>query len=105
MYAGRIVESMPAAELRRGAAHPYTRALVAAVEDLTASHDRPLRTLPGAPPAAGDTPAGCSFAPRCGAATAQCHDAPPPWTRLSDGHQTACWHPQVATAMSAGSLR
>ena len=34
MYAGRIVEDLPAADLRNRAQHPYTRALVAAVPDM-----------------------------------------------------------------------
>ena len=34
MYAGRIVEDLPAADLLTGARHPYTRALLAAVPDM-----------------------------------------------------------------------
>ena len=49
MYAGRIVEDLPAAELPTGARHPYTRALVAAVPDMDTDRDRPLAVIPGRP--------------------------------------------------------
>ena len=42
MYAGRIVEDLPAAELATAARHPYTRALAAAVPDMRTDLDRPL---------------------------------------------------------------
>ncbi len=46
MYAGRIVEDLPAADLATAARHPYTRALIAAVPDMdtdivAAARDRP----------------------------------------------------------------
>ena len=40
MYAGRIVEDLPAADLPTGARHPYTRALLAAVPDMDTDRDR-----------------------------------------------------------------
>ena len=42
MYAGRIVEEASVDTVLGGAAHPYTRALVAAVPDMT---DRPRSSL------------------------------------------------------------
>ncbi|NEC66437.1 ATP-binding cassette domain-containing protein, partial [Streptomyces sp. SID9727] len=50
MYAGTIVEALPVGRLAAGARHPYTRALVASVPDLTADRGRPLPTVEGAPP-------------------------------------------------------
>ena len=49
MYAGRIVEDLPAAELATGSRHPYTRALVAAVPDMDTDLDQPLAVIPGPP--------------------------------------------------------
>ncbi len=49
MYAGRVVEELPAEDLRTLARHPYTRALVAAVPDLETDLDRPLAVIPGLP--------------------------------------------------------
>ncbi|WP_066941866.1 dipeptide/oligopeptide/nickel ABC transporter permease/ATP-binding protein [Microtetraspora fusca] len=88
MYAGRVVEELTVAELRR-ARHPYTRALIAATPDLTTDRDKPLATIPGQPPSPFDDPDGCAFAPRCAAATSACRTTRP---LLEDG--IACLHPQ-----------
>ena len=68
MYAGRIVEQAPVAMLLREPRHAYTRGLLDSVP-LAGHARRPLRPIAGAPPAPGDRPPGCSFAPRCGYAT------------------------------------
>ncbi|HLV57390.1 MAG TPA: dipeptide/oligopeptide/nickel ABC transporter permease/ATP-binding protein [Natronosporangium sp.] len=93
MYAGRVVEDLPAAGLAH-ARHPYTRALVASVPDLDTDRERPLATIPGRPPepVAGRT--GCAFAPRCRYATGQCRTRDPHLVTRSDGHAVACWHPR-----------
>jgi peptide/nickel transport system permease protein len=93
MYAGRIVEELNAAELSE-AAHPYTRALLAAVPDMSTSRDHPLAAIPGQPPAVGDEPPGCAFAPRCRFATERCRAEAPPLSALDAGHRAACWHPR-----------
>jgi peptide/nickel transport system permease protein len=65
MYAGRIVEELPTAELFTSARHPYTTALLAAVPDLETDREAPLAVIPGRPPEPGEIGAGCPFAPRC----------------------------------------
>ncbi|MGI8867420.1 MAG: dipeptide/oligopeptide/nickel ABC transporter permease/ATP-binding protein [Mycobacteriales bacterium] len=102
MYAGRIVETLPADELRTAARHPYTRALVASVPELTVARDRPLATIAGRPPEPAAMPPGCAFAPRCAFTDHQCITDRPPLAALPDGltdghvdgRQLACWHPQ-----------
>ena len=37
-------------------------------------------------------PEGCSFAPRCGFATAECRAQVPPLSEHRPGHWVACWH-------------
>ena len=63
MYAGRIIESAPKAELFRHPLHAYTRSLL---KSIPASHAKgePLYTIPGLPPDLSHPPAGCSFHPR-----------------------------------------
>lgn len=95
MYAGRIVEELPVDLLASTAAHPYTRALAAAVIPLDADKGRPLPALRGAPPVPGAT-TGCAFAPRCDSATALCGDRRPDLSRLGAGHKVACWHPRLS---------
>jgi oligopeptide/dipeptide ABC transporter ATP-binding protein len=89
MYAGRIVEDLPAAELTTAARHPYTRALLAAVPDLETPLDEPLAVIPGRPVDPARMPSGCAFAERCGFASDRCRDEDPPLVG-----QVACWHPQ-----------
>ncbi|WND39223.1 dipeptide/oligopeptide/nickel ABC transporter permease/ATP-binding protein [Streptomyces sp. BB1-1-1] len=93
MYAGRVVEDLPAAELFTGARHPYTRALLAAVPDLGTDRDSPLAVIPGRPPEPGQIPEGCAFAPRCPHADDRCRGADPEPVTYTAGHRIACWHP------------
>ena len=92
MYAGRIVELAPAAQLIEDAKHPYTRALLAAVpEPDPANRLRQRPVVGGEPPDAGDLPPGCAFAPRCPLAiVGTCERVVPPLIRLAGGHEVAC---------------
>ncbi|BCJ37023.1 peptide ABC transporter ATP-binding protein [Actinocatenispora thailandica] len=102
MYAGRIVEDLPAAGLTERARHPYTRALLAVVPDLAADRDQPLGVIAGRPPEPTALPVGCAFAPRCGFATERCRAADPVLASADDGHRVACWHP--VTDGTAGGI-
>ncbi len=64
MYAGRIVETAPVAEVFGAAAHPYTRGLMNCMPSRGVAGQR-LRTIAGQAPRPGSIPVGCSFAPRC----------------------------------------
>ena len=98
MYAGRIVEDLPAAQLLSHARHPYTRALLAAVPDMGSDRSRPLAVVPGRPPHPASLPAGCAFAPRCPLADAHCAVVDPPLVADSDGRRVACWHADAVAA-------
>ncbi|MEO1201694.1 MAG: ABC transporter ATP-binding protein, partial [Pseudomonadota bacterium] len=89
IYAGRIVETAPAARLFETPEHPYTIGLLGSAPDLD-QPDQPLVALPGAVPRAGETPPGCSFAPRCPYAEAACDAATPALRTLAPGHGVAC---------------
>ncbi|WP_061293032.1 dipeptide/oligopeptide/nickel ABC transporter permease/ATP-binding protein [Herbidospora cretacea] len=89
MYAGRVVEELPAGDLRARARHPYTRALVAAVPDLETDLDRPLAVIPGLPVDPMSAPAGCAFAPRCPLADDHCRAVAPPLLAGVACHKTA----------------
>jgi oligopeptide/dipeptide ABC transporter ATP-binding protein len=92
MYAGRIVEDLPAAELATAARHPYTRALTAAVPDMETDLDEPLATIPGRPVDPADVPVGCAYAARCPLADAHCRAEDPPLVEDGAGRRVACWH-------------
>ncbi|WP_224058156.1 dipeptide/oligopeptide/nickel ABC transporter permease/ATP-binding protein [Streptomyces kanamyceticus] len=106
MYAGRIVEDLPTADLHTAARHPYTRALLAAVPALDTDRDAPLAVIPGRPPEPGQVTAGCAFASRCSFADERCGaDEPDPVNVGAVGamHRVACWHPQDSESRSRTS--
>ena len=89
MYAGRIVEMGPAAQIFDDPQHPYTIGLMSSMPTLGARADR-LVTIPGVVPQARQMPAGCRFASRCPFAQAACAQTPP-MKAVSDHHDVACW--------------
>ncbi|MDQ6523780.1 ABC transporter ATP-binding protein [Nocardioides sp. LHD-245] len=93
MYAGRIVESGPAAEVISAPRHPYTRALLDAVPSLTTDRSQPLREIGSALRSEDRTAAGCTFRARCpvGRDRPDCREHRP---HLDGGsHAWACHHP------------
>ncbi|MFI9551920.1 oligopeptide/dipeptide ABC transporter ATP-binding protein [Nonomuraea endophytica] len=91
MYAGRVVEQGPAAELAKSPAHPYTAGLLAAVP----AADRRLARLSGirgSVPTAAEVADTCAFAARCDQATHACEEERPPLRELGPGRRTACLH-------------
>ncbi|MFC5679199.1 dipeptide/oligopeptide/nickel ABC transporter permease/ATP-binding protein [Aeromicrobium endophyticum] len=91
MYAGRIVEDLPAADLATAGRHPYTQALVAAVPSMDTALDEPLAVIPGRPVDPADVPPGCAYAARCPLATERCRVEDPPLAGDERG-RVACWH-------------
>jgi peptide/nickel transport system permease protein len=91
MYAGKIVENLPAGQLDE-ARHPYTRALLAAVPSMETPRDRPLAVISGRPADPANLPPGCAFAARCAFADATCLESDPVLVADDSGHEVACWH-------------
>lgn len=89
MYAGKIVETGPTEKILTVPAHPYTRALLAAVPQLGGSGGR-LQTIPGTVPPPGEYPSGCRFAPRCADACERCLNNAPHFREISPGHEVSC---------------
>ncbi|MDD5248423.1 MAG: ABC transporter ATP-binding protein [Rhodocyclaceae bacterium] len=91
MYLGRIVERGTTAQVLRGARHPYTQALLAAVPRIDGAAGERL-LVPGDPPSPADPPSGCHFHPRCPRATEICRRDYPGPTALAAEHVVHCWH-------------
>jgi len=87
MYAGRLVEVAPIAEIIANPRHPYTRALIASLPSLDARGT--LAGIPGLAPLLRQLPAGCAFHPRCPKAVERCLSEKPPVRDLA-GAQVAC---------------
>jgi peptide/nickel transport system ATP-binding protein len=91
MYAGRVVEHGPAAEVFTDPAHPYTAALSGAFPRIgdPAARFAPAG-LPGDPPDPRQLPTGCSFHPRCPIALPACLQVDPPNLPAGPGRTAAC---------------
>ena len=96
MYAGRVVESGPTAEILRHPQHPYTQGLIAS-RPVPGERRRRLYSIPGQVPDLAALPAGCAFADRCQRASALCRQSLPPL--LGTTRQAACFH-----TLSAGPV-
>ncbi|WP_053204311.1 ABC transporter ATP-binding protein [Jiangella muralis] len=92
MYAGRVVEQGPCADLFDAAVHPYTAGLLRAMPRLDAPAGSPLEVIPGSLPDPETQPEGCVFAPRCDHAHDPCAAARPALLPLAagGGHAVAC---------------
>jgi len=87
MYAGRVAEHGPAAEVLAHPTHPYTRGLIATIPDI-AHRQKLLPVIKGQVPSPRHRTKGCAFAPRCPISVAACGDAVPPL--VGGSHQIAC---------------
>ena len=101
MYAGRIVESAPTAELLDHPMHPYTAGLIASIPSRN-QRGRPLSQIPGMTPSLLRLKPGCAFRDRCAHADAACAVAPA-ITRPSPGRTLRCFHPMTAPVPAATS--
>jgi peptide/nickel transport system ATP-binding protein len=91
MYAGRVVENGPAAQIFAEPLHPYSAALSAAFPRVGDPKARFAPSgLPGDPPQPWDLPGGCTFAPRCPRAADVCLPAEPALTSYGEDRAAAC---------------
>lgn len=91
MYAGRIVETAPVAELLRTPRHAYTLGLLRSLPG-EGPRRQPLAPIPGAPPNLLELPDGCAFAPRCPYVSGACRAGIPPLVEVAPGQLSACVH-------------
>jgi peptide/nickel transport system ATP-binding protein len=90
MYAGRLAEVGPAADVLKSAAHPYSVALTSSRLSLGSVKGKPLPTLPGDVPDPASPPPGCPFEPRCALRTDECTASVPAPREVAPGHASAC---------------
>jgi peptide/nickel transport system ATP-binding protein len=92
MYAGRVVEEAPVAELFANPRHPYTRGLIKSIPriDHAAAGRSRLEAIAGVVPSLLRPAPGCRFAPRCRFASEVCRRALPELREIAPGHKVAC---------------
>lgn len=103
MYAGRVVEAGPVADVLHRPHHPYTQALIAAVPDL--GSETAVHGIPGQAPEPGKRPQGCSFAPRCPRVTQHCKAEMPVYRPVGADALVRCIHPVLDGAPLARGAR
>jgi peptide/nickel transport system ATP-binding protein len=90
MYAGRILEQGPWAEVLSHPRHPYSRGLLAALPAIDPTSKRRLATIPGQPPNLANPGPGCPFQPRCEHSRPACATVPMTLDKSPPSHGTAC---------------
>ncbi len=89
MYAGRIVESAPAADIFAEPLHPYTQGLMQSAPTRKNMLQKRLPAIAGAVPHPAAMPSGCLFHPRCPHVMPRCREIYP--HTVGKGHTVGCW--------------
>ncbi|WP_066634956.1 ABC transporter ATP-binding protein [Bordetella sp. H567] len=93
MYLGQIVEEALTDDLYERPLHPYTRALLSAIPDVSATPRREGAgriVLQGDPPSPAQPPSGCRFHTRCPYAQDRCAQEMPVLRPVGDTHTVRC---------------
>jgi oligopeptide transport system ATP-binding protein len=102
MYAGKIFEQAPTAELFAKPGNPYTKGLLRSVPDPTAEQGK-LYQIPGLPPDVAHLKPGCPFAPRCDRVQEICKREFPPFVQLNADHHSLCHFAREVYSESGGT--
>jgi peptide/nickel transport system ATP-binding protein len=89
MYAARIAEFAPSAELFSHPMHPYTVGLMNSFPSIR-GEKKHLQGIPGTLPDLVQPPFGCRFAPRCPRVMSRCTSIDPLLREVTPGHWVAC---------------
>ncbi|MEL4179498.1 ABC transporter ATP-binding protein [Roseateles sp. PN1] len=96
LYAGRVVEVGPVAEVIHHPAHPYTAGLMGAIPAMDEDRERLLQ-IDGAMPRLNAIPTGCAYNPRCPQVFERCRSERPELRPVGQT-QAACWLSEVKEA-------
>jgi peptide/nickel transport system ATP-binding protein len=89
MYAGRVVEVGPVAEVIHRPQHPYTKGLMGSIPSIVAEREQ-LAQIDGVMPRLNAIPSGCAFHPRCPHVFDRCRRERPELMNAGST-RSACW--------------
>lgn len=94
MYAGRIAEIGPVADVINRPQHPYSSGLMGSIPKIGGTRAK-LTQIEGSMPRLHALPTGCAFHPRCHRTDQRCKTERP-LTQRQGSSDVACWHAGVA---------
>ena len=95
MYAFEIAELGPAERIVEDANHPYTRALINSVPNISSDVDA-MHSIPGSSPDPVSLPQGCSYHPRCPLSDELCEREDPSLEHVDGDSYAACHYAEQA---------
>jgi peptide/nickel transport system ATP-binding protein len=96
MYAGRIAEIGPVADVIHRPAHPYSAGLMGSIPAMDEDREQLLQ-IDGAMPRLTAIPSGCAFNPRCPRVVDRCRSERPELAEVG-ATRAACWRPVTVEA-------
>ncbi|MBC7930027.1 MAG: ABC transporter ATP-binding protein [Rubrivivax sp.] len=105
MYAGKVFEQAPTAELFAAPGNPYTKGLLKSVPDPAHEEGTELYQIPGLPPDVAHLPPGCPFAERCYRVEDICRRDFPPFVQLNAEHFSLCHFAEEVYTQSLAERR
>ncbi len=102
MYAGRIVEIGPVADVIHKPQHPYTIGLMGSIPEFESDRER-LIQIDGAMPRLDAIPQGCAFNPRCSEVFDMCKTSRPE-LMVANASRAACWLHEPRLVRSEASV-
>lgn len=91
MYLGEIVEIGKTEEIFNYPKHPYTKALLSSVPELTPNQKKEQIKLQGELPSPENLPSGCKFHTRCPYVMEKCKSENPEYIDFSETHKCKCF--------------
>jgi peptide/nickel transport system ATP-binding protein len=90
LYAGRVAETGPVADIFENPQHPYTRGLMRAIPR-PKNRGSKMDAIPGNVPENPGQMKGCAFAPRCEFVMGRCLEETPALFPIDKDHHSACF--------------